>query len=456
MTAVGVSSGIFRDIFSTEPMRRIFADENRIQKYLDIEAALARAQARLGIIPQNACDEILRHCAIAEYDFAKLKAQTERIGYPVLPVVQQLVALCRDGLGEWCHWGATTQDITDTATVLQIRDGLALIEDDLTAISASMVELARRHRDTPMIGRSNLQQAVPVTFGYKMAGLLSAIERHRERLAELRPRVLMGEFAGAAGTLASLGKGGLETQAGLMKELGLAQPVIAWHTIRDTIAEVGCFLGLVTGTLGKLAMDVKLMMQTEVGEAYEPFAHGRGSSSTMPQKRNPISSCYIHACASVVRQQVAALLEAMVADHERSTGPWEIEWIALPEAFLLTAGALNQAKSLVAGLEVDAKRMRANLDSTKGLVVSEAVMMGLAPYLGREHAHDLVYDLCREAIRQDRPLLDLLSENAAITKHVDRKKLTELCDPSNYLGLSAVMVDRVLERIRAAPLIKGV
>ena len=456
MPATIVDSAIFGNLFSTEAMRQVWSDENRTRKYLDIEAALARVQARLGIIPAKAAAEIARNCRLEKIDLRKLRAQTERIGYPVLGVVQQLVELCADDLGEWCHWGATTQDITDTATVLQIREGLALIEDDLTAISAAMAELARRHRDTPMIGRSNLQQAVPVTFGYKMAGLLSAIERHRARLAELRPRVLMGEFAGAAGTLASLGQGGLETQAGLMKELGLAQPVIAWHTLRDTIAEVGCFLGLVTGTLGKLAMDVKLMMQTEVGEVYEPFAHGRGSSSTMPQKRNPISSCYIHACAGVVRQQVAALLDAMLADHERSTGPWEIEWIALPEAFLLSAGALSQAKAVVGGLEVDAKRMRANLDSTKGLVVSEAVMMGLAPHLGRERAHDLVYDLCREAIRQDRPLLDLLSENAAITQHVDRKKLSELCDPSNYLGLSGVMVDRVLERIRAAPLIKGV
>ncbi len=456
MPATIIDSAIFGNLFSTEAMRQVWSDENRTRKYLDIEAALARVQAGLGIIPGKAAAEIVRNCRLEKIDLQKLRAQTERIGYPVLGVVQQLVELCADDLGEWCHWGATTQDITDTATVLQIREGLALIDDDLTAISASMAELARRHRDTPMIGRSNLQQAVPVTFGYKVAGLLSAIERHRARLAELRPRVLMGEFAGAAGTLASLGQGGLETQAGLMKELDLAQPAIAWHTLRDTIAEVGCFLGLITGTLGKLAMDVKLMMQTEVGEAYEPFAHGRGSSSTMPQKRNPISSCYIHACAGVVRQQVAALLDAMVADHERSTGPWEIEWIALPEAFLLTAGALNQAKSVVAGLEVDGKRMRANLDSTKGLVVSEAVMMGLAPYLGRGYAHDLVYDLCREAIRQDRPLLDLLSENAAITKHVDRKKLSELCDPSNYLGLSGVMVDRVLERIRAAPLIKGV
>jgi 3-carboxy-cis,cis-muconate cycloisomerase len=258
----------------------------------------------------------------------------------------------------------------------------------------------------------------------------------------------MGEFAGAAGTLASLEKGAMETQEGLMKELGLAQPVIAWHTIRDTIAETGCFLGLVTGTLGKLSMDVKLMMQTEVAEVYEPFAHGRGSSSTMPQKRNPISSCYIHAAAGVVRQMTSALLDAMVADHERSTGPWEIEWIALPEAFMLTAGALNQSKFVLAGLEVDAKRMRANLDITNGLVVSEAVMMGLAPYLGREYAHDLVYDICREAIKQDRPLLDLLAENAEITKHVDRKKLAELCDPAQYLGQSGVMVDRVLASLR--------
>src|SRR6266852_6922570 len=224
MTAVGVSSGIFRDIFSTEPMRRIFADENRIQKYLDIEAALARAQARLGIIPQNACDEILRHCSIAEYDFAKLKTQTERIGYPVLPVVQQLVALCQDGLGEWCHWGATTQDITDTATVLQICEALDLIEADITAISRLLADLAAKYRDTPMAGRSNLQQAVPITFGFKAASLLAAMQRHRQRLSELRPRVLTGEFAGAAGTLASLGADGLKVQAALMEELGLKQP----------------------------------------------------------------------------------------------------------------------------------------------------------------------------------------------------------------------------------------
>lgn len=448
MPSTIIDSAIFGNIFSTEAMRQIWSDENRTRKYLDIEAALARVQGRLGIIPEEAASEIVSNCTLDRIDLSKLREQTERIGYPVLGVVSQINALCRDKLGEYCHWGATTQDITDTATVMQIREALAIVDEDLAAISARLAQLAQRFRDTPMVGRSNLQQAVPVTFGYKLAGILAAIERHRQRLAQLRPRVLMGEFAGAAGTLASIGSGALETQQGLMEELGLAQPLIAWHTVRDTIAEVGCFLGLVGGTLGKFSMDLKLMMQTEVGEAYEPYAHGRGSSSTMPQKRNPISCCYIHAGISVVRQHVAALLDAMVADHERSTGPWEIEWIVLPEAFCLIAGALKQTRFVLDGLVVDERRMRDNLDMTNGLVVSEAVMMGLGRHIGREYAHDLVYDICREAIKQNRPLLDLLSENVEIAKHLDRAALSELCDPANYLGLSGEMVDRVLGSLR--------
>ncbi len=356
MPASIIDSSIFQGIFTTDAMRKVWSDENRTQKYLDIEAALARVQGRLGLIPQEAADEIVRHCQIEKIDMTRLREQTERIGYPVLGVVSQLNALCRDNLGEYCHWGATTQDITDTATVLQIREGLALVETELLAIGAALAKLAREHRLTPVIGRSNLQQAIPVTLGYKMAGILSAIQRHQERLAQLRPRVLVGEFGGACGTLASLERGALETQAGVCAELGLGQPVIAWHTIRDNIAEVGAFLGLVGGTLGKVSMDVKLMMQTEVGELHEPFHHGRGSSSTMPQKRNPIASCYVHASISVVRQHAAALMDAMVADHERSTGPWEIEWIVLPEAFCLMAGALRQTRQVLEGLEVDPRR----------------------------------------------------------------------------------------------------
>src|ERR1700757_3536811 len=219
MPASLIDSAVFRDIFSTEAMRGVFSDENRVQKYLDFEAALARAQARLGTPPKEAAEEICRHCHVAEIDFGKLKSQTERIGYPVLPVVQQLVGLCRDGLGEWCHWGATTQDITDSATIMQIREGLALVEQEIDGISDALAGLAEKYRDTPMAGRSNLQQAVPITFGYKMATMLAAFERQKQRLAELRARVLVFEFGGAAGTLSSLGKDGLRVQVELAKEL---------------------------------------------------------------------------------------------------------------------------------------------------------------------------------------------------------------------------------------------
>ncbi|MCC6889506.1 MAG: adenylosuccinate lyase family protein [Hyphomicrobiales bacterium] len=444
MPATLLDSTIFKDIFTTTEMRTVFSDEFRTACYLEIEAALAKVQAGLGIIPQEAADEIIRKCKVENIDFAKLKTATERIGYPILGVVQQIVALCERGLGEWCHWGATTQDITDTAAIMQIRAALALIEADMEAIAAALAALARRHRDTPMAGRSNLQQAVPLTFGFKCACLLAAMQRHRERLTQLRPRVLAGEFGGAVGTLASIGKNGLRVQEALMRELALAQPEIAWHTVRDRIGEVGGFLAGLTATCGKVSMDVKLLMQTEVAEVYEPFHEGRGSSSTMPQKRNPIASLYIHASAAVVRQHAASLYEAAVADHERSTGPWEIEWIALPEIFLLAAGCLRQTRDLLNGLEVDTARMRANLDITNGAIVSEAVMMGLGPYLGRQRAHDLVYDICRLAAVENKPLVELLAKDKDIARHVPRAELEKMCDPAVYLGLSGEMVDRVL------------
>ena len=444
MPSTILDSAVFRDIFTTPAMRAVWSDENRVQKYLDFEAALARAQARLKIIPQKACDEIAKHCDAKLIDMAKLKEATERIGYPVLPVVQQLVKLCKDKLGEWSHWGATTQDITDTATVMQIREALDIVGQEIDAICDALAALAKKYRDTPMAGRSNLQQAVPITFGYKMATLLASFERHKLRLAQLKERVLVGEFGGAAGTLSSLGKDGLKCQVELMKELKLGQPAISWHTVRDCIAEVGCFLGLVTGSCGKIAFDVKLMMQTEVEEVYEPFHQGRGSSSTMPQKRNPISSVYITAQTAMVKQLVAALLEAQIEDHERSTGPWEIEWIALPEIFMLSAGALAQTRFVVEGIQVNEKKMRENIDITKGLIMSEAVMMGLGDQLGRNYAHDLVYDICREVVKTGRPLIDLLAENEEIKKHADRKKLEALVDPANYLGVAGEMVDRVL------------
>ncbi len=443
--ATAVDSQIYGDIFSTGAMREVWSDHTRIQHYLDVERALSLTQGKLGIIPVPAAQEIAAHCHVEEMDFDKLKTVTEHIGYPVLPVVQQLTALCKDGLGQWCHWGATTQDITDTATILQIRSALQLVEADLTAAADSLALLAAKYRDTPMAGRSNLQQATPMTFGYKAAVWLAGLDRHRERLEQIKARVLMGEFGGAVGTLASLGDKGLAVQEGLMQELGLAQPPIAWHTVRDTVAEVGGFLGVLCGLLDKIAFDVKVMMMTELAEVQEPGGDtGRGSSSTMPQKRNPISCAYITACSSVVRQHSAALLNAMNADFERATGTWEIEWLVLPEIFCYSAGALAQAKFLLGGLVVRPDNMMRNLRSTEGLVNTEAVMMALGPKMGRSIAHDKISKICTEVAEGKGKLIDLLAADADITKLFDRPALEKLLDPTQYLGLSGTMVDRVL------------
>ena len=438
-------SVIYGNIFSSQDMRAIWSDQSRIQRYLDFEAALAKAQAKLEIIPQDACDEIVRHCRVEEMDFDKLRQVTEHVGYPVLPVVEQLTALCGDGLGQWCHWGATTQDITDTTTVLQIRSSLELVDAKLTAISAALAKLAKAHRDTPMIGRSNLQQAVPMTFGYKAAVWLAGVERHRERLAQLRPRVLVGEFGGAVGALNSLGDRGLDVQAGVCAELSLGQPLISWHTMHDAFAETGTFLALVCATLEKIALDVKVMAATEIAEVQEPDGGGgRGASSTMPQKRNPISCAYITACNGVVRQHAAALLTASVADFERATGPWEIEWIVLPEIFCLSAGALDQAVFMLEGLVVHPDAMERNLHLTNGLVNTEAVMMALAPKMGRETAHDALSKIAIAVSQGKGSLIDLLSQDEKISKVFDRGQLEKLIDPNKYLGQAGPMTDRVL------------
>ena len=443
-TASAIDSPVFSGLFATDAMREVWADRTRVQCYLEVELALARVQARLGVIPHAAAEEIGRHGNAAEYDLAALGAGTVRAGSPIIPVVNALVAKCAAGAGEWAHWGATTQDIMDTGMVLQIRAALALIEADLAAICAGLAHLARTHRDVPMAGRSNLQQAIPVTFGYKAAVLLSSFQRHRERLAQLRPRILVGQFGGAVGTLASLGDQGLEVQAALMAELHLGQPVIAWHTVRDALAEAGQFLALLTATCAKFALDIRLMMQTEVAEAFEPAQAGRGGSSTMPQKRNPVAGNFVHACAALVRNLSASLVEAMVQDHERGTGPMQIEMAVVPEIFCLAAGALAHTRGLAEGLTIDAARMRANLDITGGLVLAEAVMMGLGSKLGRSHAHHLVQDVCKQVVAGKGSFLDLLCAQPEIAAAMDREALAGLLDPGNGTGLSGVMVDRVL------------
>jgi 3-carboxy-cis,cis-muconate cycloisomerase len=315
-----INSTIFGEMFGSDEMRALFSDTALVQRYLDVEAALARAQAKIGLIPMEAADAIAAAACAERIDFEKLSQRTQIVGYPILPLVEQLSECTENGLGQYCHWGATTQDIMDTADVLQVRSALELVGADLEVVAEALARLAKDHAATPMAGRTHLQHALPITFGYKCATWLSAVDRHRSRLAELRGRVEVVEFSGAAGTLASLGDDGLATQRGLAEELSLGIPDITWHTIRDGFAEVTGFLALVCGTIGKIGYDIMLMMQSEIGEVFEPFVAGRGASSTMPQKRNPIASEMMLASAKIVRAQHSVMLDAMVQDHERATG----------------------------------------------------------------------------------------------------------------------------------------
>ena len=446
MPALVTNSKIWGEMFGTREMHDIFSDEITVQLYLDVEAALARAQSKLGIIPKEAGDKITHAANIKIIDWEILKKRTEVVGYPILPVVEQLSKNVADDYGQFCHWGATTQDIMDTADVLQMKKGLELLFADLNAIFLSLSKIIKEHINTPMAGRTHLQHALPIPFGYKAATWLSGIDRHIERLKEIQNRLYNISFFGAAGTLASLGeKDGLNTQVELAKELSLNVPDVRWHSIRDNFTETTGWLALVGSSLGKIAYYIMLMMQTETQEVSEPFLHGRGSSSTMPQKRNPISSEVILACSKILREYHSSMLDAMVLDHERATGQWQVEWSSIPNAFIIASASISSAKFLLEGLEVSPENMIKNMDKTKGLIVAESVMMSLASHLGRQVAHDLVYDCCRKSLKENVPFLDSLLSVKEISNIFDKQELKKIISPTNYLGASPAMAQKFLD-----------
>ncbi len=445
MASTLFDSALYRDVFSTPAMRAVFSDEALLRAYVRAEVALAVAQGETGVIPREAAQAIAQKAPAIALDSAQLKIDTENVGYPIVGLVRQLSQQLGEA-GRYVHWGATTQDIMDTATVLQLREAIMLIENQLAEVMATLAELARRHRDTPMAGRTHLQQALPITFGHKVAIWLSALQRSAERLEQAKPRALQAQLGGAVGTLASLGDRGLDVRAGYARALGLGEPDITWHVARDGLVEMVQTLATICGALGKIGYDVMILMANEIGEVFEPFASHRGASSTMPQKRNPISSEILLANAKISRDAASLMLDAMVQDLERATGPWHAEWMALPQTCLLTSGSLAQAQFMLSGLIVEPVAMRRNLDSTRGLIVAEAVMMGLAPRLGRQPAHDEVYAACRDAFNNSEPLLDALLRRPAIASALPRDQLAALCEPANYLGTAGAMVDRVLAR----------
>ena len=436
-------------LFTTDAMRAIFSARARLARMLEFEAALARAEARAGVIPQTAADAIALQCDAKRFDTGEIDAAARTAGNVAIPLVAALTravgAVDADAKG-YVHWGATSQDAIDTGLVLQLRDALALIDADLARLAGALAMQARRHTATVLSGRTWLQQALPITLGVKLAAIVSALDRHRDRIASLRSRALVLQFGGAAGTLASLHERGLAVSDELGRELGLEVPDMPWHTERDRLCEIAATLGMLTATLGKLARDLSLLAQTEVGEADEPAAPGRGGSSTMPQKRNPVGASIALAASLRVPGLVATMLQAAVQEHERGLGNWPAEWETLPQIVMLTAGALDAMAEVAEGLDIHVDRMRANLDLTHGLIFAEAVQMALAPAMGRDAAHSLVAGACRRASAQRAHLRDILENEPRVNDVLGREAIAHLFDPAAYLGQSRAYVARALVR----------
>jgi 3-carboxy-cis,cis-muconate cycloisomerase len=427
-------------LFSTPAMAAVWSGEARVQRMLDFEAALARAEARTGVIPAEAAEPIGRVCSVGLYDVAAIYRETGPAGTPAIPLVRMLTERVEGEAKRYVHWGATSQDAIDTGMVLQARDALRLLETDLRRLARAAAGLAERHRATPMAGRTLLQQALPITFGLKAARWLAMTDRLLAELPRLRERVLVVQLGGAAGTLASLGGDGPRAAELLAEELDLGVPDLPWHAERDRVGALAGWLGVVAGAMAKIGRDVALLAQSEVGEVAEGAAPGKGGSSTLPQKRNPVDATFAVAAARIAIGQVPVLLGAMAQEHERAAGGWQAEWAALPTLFNATAAAVDRVCTALEGLEVDAERMAANLRGSGGLLMAESLSFALARQVGRPEAQRLV----KEWIAAKRDLreaaLELLSAD----------EVGAALDPANYLGATQALIDRALSDYRGA------
>jgi 3-carboxy-cis,cis-muconate cycloisomerase len=443
-----LDSDYYKDMFGTAAMRAIFSDEARLQAWIDTEIALAQAQVQLGIIPQGVDTELAKVAKLENLNVQEMKADFDRVGFPILPFVKQLNKACDSETARWVHYGATTQDILDTGMVLQMRNGLHLIELELKATIEATAQLAGKHKKTVMAGRTFQQLAAPITFGYKAGVWLDEMVRHMERMQQLKERLLVGQCAGAVGTFATLGNDGIAVQERMMQLLELKTADITWHTARDGWAELVSVFAMMAATFAKIANEVAILMRSEVGELSEPFEVGRGASTTLPQKRNPISCEPIIAIAPKMRELVGSQLTAMIQEHERGVGQMNIEWMVIPEAFILMSGSLKHMRFILENLWVDENNMRNNLALGGGLLMSESVMMGLAPKVGKAKAHHLVYAAAGKAFENGLTLKEALMADAEITKELSEEEIDQLINPANYVGCVETMIDRVLKKVQ--------
>ena len=440
-------SPLLAPMLSSGQMRAICDDATVLQRMLDFEAALARVEAATGVIPKAAAEPIAKACKVSSFDLAALAEAAPRSGNLAIPLVRALtaeLAVADPEAARYVHWGATSQDVIDTAAMLTLRAGIDALAADLDRATRAFAALAQKHRNTAVVARTWLQHALPMPFGLKLAEYAAALHRSRLRLTRLSQDTLALQFGGAAGTLAALGDKGLAVAERLAKELKLPLPEAPWHSHRDRIAEAASVLAIVSGTCGKIARDVSLMMQTDVSEAFEPSGEGRGGSSTMPHKRNPVAAASALAAATIAPNLAATIFAAQIQEHERSAGAWHAEWPTLPTLLLVTSGALAAIVEIAEGLEVDVARMRANLDLTDGLIMAEAVAFALAEKIGKSQAHHLVEAASKRAIAERKHLREVLVGNDEVTAQLGADRMAKLMEPLNYQGASQALIDRLL------------
>jgi 3-carboxy-cis,cis-muconate cycloisomerase len=449
MTSTAFDSFYFRDRFGTAAMRALWEDRQTHQRWLNVEAALAEAEAELDVIPAAAAREIARAARIDQLDLQSMKAEFDTTWNPVVPLINALRKVVSPHAARYVHWGATSKNIFDTGLMLQIKDAYMLVLDDLDALGDSLASLAERHRETVMAGRTHGQHATPITFGFKAAVWLDEVHRQQQRLREARPRILVGEFGGAVGTLASLGRVGLRVEKRLMEKLGLAEPVIPVKTAGDRVAEFVLLLCMLSATLGKIAQNIYNLQQTDIDEVTEP-TEGKVGSSAMPHKQNPVASGSVVFLGRLLRANAGPALDYIHAEWEDDHRQGETAWKFVPEACLLMAAQLQTLRRVLDGLIVKPDNMRRNLERQQGLSGSEALLMALAGPLGRDTAHELVRKLSAEAATTGVALSELVARDPVVTANLAMDDLTRALDLRNQVGLAAMFVDRVVERHRIA------
>lgn len=440
---------LFNPMLRASPLSEIFSDHSTLQGMLDFEAALARATALCGAIPESAVQPIAVQCQVDKLDVQALAQAAAGAGNLAIPLVKQLTACVKqhdEQAARYVHWGATSQDVIDSGLVLQLRAALVASEALLGQLISALIEQIQRHQHSVMPGRTWMQHALPITFGLKLAGTLDALLRWQQRLHEMKSRVLVLQFGGAAGTLASLKEQGINVSLALANVLALNQADTPWHSQRDRLLEVGAWFAGVSATLGKFANDFSLLMQTEVSEVGEPIAEGRGGSSTMPHKRNPVSCAAILTATTRIPGLMATLYASQNQQHERALGGWQAEWETLPELITLSGGVMQTALDLIGGMQVNAEKMRANLDITHGLIMAESVTLALATSLGKQAAHHLVEQLCHRALDENQPLAALLAQHPQVASYLSLTQIEHLLDPQQALGSNNTFINQVLAR----------